>query len=114
MGNAANGVYDRVNAKDDNLYLWGDVSSGIPNTGLTVKAHVGYSNGNKGLGPFATSVSPTGEYFWGWHKICAFYFQGLTFELISSLLRCATQLADIAQRLETARCQMPRKSRPLV
>ena len=60
---AANGVYDRVNAKDSNLYLWGDVSSGIPDTGLTVKAHVGYSNGNKGLGPFATSVSPTGEYF---------------------------------------------------
>ncbi|PTW45963.1 uncharacterized protein (TIGR02001 family) [Sphingomonas faeni] len=62
---AANGVYDRVNAKDDNLYLWGDISSGIPNTGLTVKAHVGHSNGNKGLGPFATSVSPTGEY-WDW------------------------------------------------
>ena len=60
---AAAGVYDRVNAKDDNLYLWGDISSGIPNTGLTVKAHVGHSNGNKGLGPFATSVSPTGEYF---------------------------------------------------
>ena len=57
--------YDRVNAKDDNLYLWGDVSSGIPSTGLTVKGHVGYSNGNKGLGPFATSVSPTGEY-WDW------------------------------------------------
>ncbi len=55
--------YDRVNAKDDNLYIWGDISSGIPNTGLTVKGHVGYSNGNKGLGPFATSVSPTGEYF---------------------------------------------------
>ncbi|RZM18593.1 MAG: hypothetical protein EOP67_59755, partial [Sphingomonas sp.] len=62
---AAAGVYDRVNAKDDNLYLWGDISSGIPNTGLTVKAHVGHSNGNKGLGPFATSVSPTGEY-WDW------------------------------------------------
>ena len=57
--------YDRVNAKDDNLYLWGDISSGIPDTGLTVKAHVGHSNGNKGLGPFATSVSPTGEY-WDW------------------------------------------------
>ena len=62
---AAAGVYDHVNAKDDNLYLWGDISSGIPNTGLTVKAHVGHSNGNKGLGPFATSVSPTGEY-WDW------------------------------------------------
>ena len=62
---AANGVYDRVNAKDDNLYLWGDISSGVPNTGLTLKGHIGYSNGNKGLGPFATSVAPTGEY-WDW------------------------------------------------
>lgn len=60
---AASGVYDRPNAKDDNLYLWGDGAVGIPDTGLTLKAHIGYSNGNKGLGPFATSVSPTGEYF---------------------------------------------------
>jgi uncharacterized protein (TIGR02001 family) len=59
---AANGVYDRPGAKDDNLYVWGDISTGVPNTGLTLKAHVGYSNGNKGLGPFATSVAPTGEY----------------------------------------------------
>ncbi|HEX8486040.1 TorF family putative porin [Sphingomonas sp.] len=59
---AAAGVYDRVNAKDSNLYVWGDVSTGIPDTGLTLKGHIGYSNGNKGLGPFATSVAPTGEY----------------------------------------------------
>ncbi len=62
---AANGVYDRPGAKDDNLYLWGDISAGVPNTGLTLKGHLGYSNGNKGLGPFATSVAPTGEY-WDW------------------------------------------------
>jgi uncharacterized protein (TIGR02001 family) len=59
---AAAGVYDRPGAKDSNLYLWGDVSTGVPNTGLTLKGHIGYSNGNKGLGPFATSVTPTGEY----------------------------------------------------
>ncbi|PZU09517.1 TorF family putative porin [Sphingomonas sp.] len=59
---AANGVYDVPGDKNDNLYIWGDVSSGIPDTGLTLKAHLGYSNGNKGLGPFATSVAPTGEY----------------------------------------------------
>lgn len=59
---AAAGVYTRPGAKDDNLYVWGDVSAGIPDTGLTVKGHIGYSTGNKGLGPFATSVSPTGEY----------------------------------------------------
>ena len=60
---AAEGVYDEVGAKDDNLYVWGDISTAVPNTGITVKGHVGYSNGNKGLGPFATSVAPTGEYF---------------------------------------------------
>ncbi len=59
---AAAGVYDDEGDKNDNLYIWGDVSSAIPDTGLTVKGHIGYSKGNKGLGPFATSVAPTGEY----------------------------------------------------
>ncbi|MBJ6120321.1 TorF family putative porin [Sphingomonas mollis] len=59
---AAAETYTNRGAKDDNLYIWGDASAGIPNTGLTVKGHLGYSNGNKGLGPFATSVAPTGEY----------------------------------------------------
>ena len=59
---AANGVYTKPGDKNDNLYVWGDVSSAVPNTGLTVKAHLGYSKGNDGLGPFATSVAPTGEY----------------------------------------------------
>ena len=48
--------------KKDNLYLWGDVSMGIPGTPVTAKAHLGYSNGNPGLGPNGTSVAPTGEY----------------------------------------------------
>jgi hypothetical protein len=59
---AAAGVYTDEGDKNDNLYLWGDISSGIPTTPLTLKGHIGYSNGNKGLGPFATSVAPTGEY----------------------------------------------------
>ncbi|MBY9063089.1 TorF family putative porin [Sphingomonas yunnanensis] len=59
---AANGVYDRPGDKNDNLYVWGDVAAAIPNTGLTAKGHIGASKGNKGLGPFATSVAPTGEY----------------------------------------------------
>lgn len=62
---AAAGVYTNPGDKNDNLYLWGDAAAGIPNTGLTVKGHIGYSKGNKGLGPFATSVSPTGKY-WDW------------------------------------------------
>ena len=62
---AAAGVYDRPGDKNDNLYVWGDGAVAIPNTPLTAKAHIGYSHGNKGLGPFATSVAPTGEY-WDW------------------------------------------------
>jgi uncharacterized protein (TIGR02001 family) len=59
---AANGVYDRPGDKNDNLYVWGDIAAAIPDTGLTAKAHIGASKGNSGLGPFATSVAPTGEY----------------------------------------------------
>jgi hypothetical protein len=62
---AATGVYDDEGDKNDNLYLWGDAAAGIPGLPLTAKAHIGYSNGNRGLGPFATSVAPTGEY-WDW------------------------------------------------
>lgn len=59
---AAGGAFDRPGAKDDNLYLWGDASIGIPKTPVTAKAHVGYSDGNPGLGPNGTSVTPTGSY----------------------------------------------------
>ena len=46
----------------DNLYLTGDVAVGVPTTPVTVKGHIGYSNGNPGLGPNGTSLAPTGEY----------------------------------------------------
>ncbi|MGK6320923.1 TorF family putative porin [Sphingomonas sp. DT-204] len=59
---AAAGVYNDPGAKDDNLYLWSDVSSGVPGTPFTVKGHLGYSDGNPGLGPNGTSVAPTGSY----------------------------------------------------
>ncbi|MET0364371.1 MAG: TorF family putative porin [Sphingobium sp.] len=52
-------------AKDDNLYIYGDIAGGIPGTPVTLKAHLGHSNGNRGLGVFGTSVSPTGDY-WDW------------------------------------------------
>ncbi|WP_295525097.1 TorF family putative porin [Novosphingobium sp. Chol11] len=57
------GIPDRPNAAYDNLYVWGDVSGGVPNTPITLKAHLGYSRGNPGLGPNGTSVAPTGKYF---------------------------------------------------
>jgi hypothetical protein len=62
---AAAGIYDRPGAKDDNLYLWGDGAFAVTGTPLTAKAHVGHSRGQSGLGPNATAVSPTGEY-WDW------------------------------------------------
>jgi hypothetical protein len=62
---AAAGVYNRPGAKDDNLYVWGDAAVALKGTPLTAKAHIGYSDGNPGLGPNATSVAPTGKY-WDW------------------------------------------------
>jgi hypothetical protein len=61
LGNFSNTRESR-GQKEDNLYVWGDASTGIPGTALTVKAHAGYSVGNPGLGPNGTSVTPTGEY----------------------------------------------------
>ena len=49
--------------KDDNLYLFADAVYGIADTPLSVKAHLGYSDGNPGLGPNGTSIAPTGTYF---------------------------------------------------
>ena len=48
--------------KEDNLYVWADVSGAIPNTPVSLKAHMGWSNGNPGLGPNGTSIAPTGKY----------------------------------------------------
>jgi uncharacterized protein (TIGR02001 family) len=62
---AAAGIYSDPGDKGDNLYLWGDGAVAIPGTGLTAKAHLGWSKGNRGLGPNATSAAPTGEY-WDW------------------------------------------------
>lgn len=62
---AAAGTYTDPGDKEDNLYLWGDATFGIAGTPLTAKGHIGYSDGNDGLGPNATSIAPTGQY-WDW------------------------------------------------
>lgn len=74
---AAAGVYNDEGDKEDNLYLFGDAVAGIPNTPITAKAHIGYSEGNRGLGPNATSVAPTGEY-WDWSLGADATFKNLT------------------------------------
>ncbi|WP_250890508.1 TorF family putative porin [Sphingobium nicotianae] len=65
LGNWSNTPQSAIGDKEDNLYLWGDLSSGVPGTPVTLKAHLGYSDGNPGLGPNGTSVAPTGTY-WDW------------------------------------------------
>jgi uncharacterized protein (TIGR02001 family) len=62
---AAAGMVDHPRAKDDNLYLWEDGAMAIAGTPFTARAHVGHSRGQDGLGPNATAVAPTGEY-WDW------------------------------------------------
>lgn len=58
----ATGIPDNPGDKEDNFYVWGDVSGAIPNTPVSLKAHLGWSSGNSGLGPNGTSVAPTGKY----------------------------------------------------
>lgn len=62
---AVSGIYNDPGDKEDNLYLWGDAAVSIAGTPITAKAHIGHSSGNDGLGPNATSVAPTGDY-WDW------------------------------------------------
>ncbi|PBN42773.1 TorF family putative porin [Sphingobium sp. D43FB] len=62
LGNWSNTPQSRVGDKEDNLYIWADVGGSVPNTPVTLKAHLGYSNGNPGLGPNGTSLAPTGKY----------------------------------------------------
>jgi uncharacterized protein (TIGR02001 family) len=58
----ANGVPNAPGDKEHNLYVWGDAAFAIPESPFKLKAHVGYSDGNAGLGPNGTSVAPTGKY----------------------------------------------------
>ena len=65
LGNWSNHPDSRPGDREDNLYAWGDAAVGIKHTPITLKAHIGYSDGNPGLGPNGTSVAPTGNY-WDW------------------------------------------------
>ena len=77
---AAAGVYDNPGAKGDNTYVWGDAAFGIPESPITLKAHLGHSWGNDGLGPLATSVTPTGSYF-DWSLGADVTYKALTFNV---------------------------------
>lgn len=60
---AAAGLPDNPGDKEDNLYVSGDAVYAIGNAPVSLKAHIGYSDGNAGLGPNGTSIAPTGTYF---------------------------------------------------
>jgi uncharacterized protein (TIGR02001 family) len=77
---AAAGVYNHPGAKTDNLYLWGDAAVAVPGTPFTLKTHIGHSDGNRGLGPNATSAAPTGKY-WDWSMGADATWRNLTLNL---------------------------------
>lgn len=60
---AAAGLANDAGDKEDNLYLSGDAVYAISDTPVSLKGHIGYSDGNPGLGPNGTSIAPTGTYF---------------------------------------------------
>lgn len=62
LGNWSNTPRSRPGDREDNIYVAGDAAIGIPKTPFTLKAHIGHSWGNPGLGPNGTSVTPTGSY----------------------------------------------------
>lgn len=49
-------------SNDDNIYIYGEASVGIPNTPITLKSHLGYSDGSLGL------ANPTvgDQTYWDW------------------------------------------------
>lgn len=63
--------------KEDNFYIAGDGAVALPNTPVTLKGHIGYSDGNPGLGPNGTSVAPTGKY-WDWSLGADMTYKNLT------------------------------------
>lgn len=65
LGNWSATPQSREGDSEDNIYIWTDLAAGVPNTPLTLKGHLGYSDGNPGLGPNGTSIAPTGTY-WDW------------------------------------------------
>ena len=60
------------NSRDDNLYTYGELSAGIPNTGVTVTGHLGHSFGRSFL---------TGGYkgYTDWSVTAAYTWKALTF-----------------------------------
>lgn len=80
LGNVTNTPQSRVGDREDNIYVTGDAAAGIPKTPFTLKAHIGHSWGNPGLGPNGTSVTPTGSYT-DWSLGTDVTYKNLTFNV---------------------------------
>jgi|GEM_PF-117797 len=76
LGNFANTPQSR-GQRQDNIYVTGDATVGIPKTPFTLTAHIGNSTGNPGLGPNGRSVTPTGQY-WDWSLGSDITYRNLT------------------------------------
>ena len=61
-GNYAWGGQQGLPYEEDSLYLYGEASVGVPTTPVTLKAHVGRSDGSLGL----TNIDPTDDDYWDW------------------------------------------------
>lgn len=80
LGNWSNTPRSRPGDREDNIYAAGDAAVGIPKTPFTLKAHIGHSWGNPGLGPNGTSVAPTGTYL-DWALGTDVTYKNLTFNI---------------------------------
>lgn len=53
---------DFTGGKDDNLYVYGEGSLGVPHTPVTLKGHVGHTRGSLGI----VKLNPDVHYYWDW------------------------------------------------
>lgn len=61
-----------VHNKDDNLYIYSDLSGGIPNTPVSLRAHLGRSIGD-------STLTFAGDDYWDWNVGADFAWKNLTF-----------------------------------
>lgn len=61
-----------VNNKDDNLYVYTDLSGGVPNTPVSLRAHLGRSMGD-------STLTFGGDNYWDWNVGADVTWKNLTF-----------------------------------
>jgi uncharacterized protein (TIGR02001 family) len=59
-------------SKEDNLYVYGELSGGIPHTSITLTSHVGYTNGR-------SLLSLGASHYWDWNIGATYTWKALTF-----------------------------------